>query len=51
MTFLGKNGLTPVYKVDVDEGTTGSVEVGEIIIGGGGFELELDCFRDDRPTC
>ena len=37
---------------DLDnEGATGFVAVGEIIVGGGGFEVELDCFEDDGPAC
>lgn len=41
-----------VDESDLDsEGATGFVAVGEIIIGGGGFEVELDCFKDDGPAC
>lgn len=37
---------------DLDnEGATGFVAVGDIIVGGGGFEVELDCFKDDGPAC
>lgn len=41
-----------VDESDLDnEGATGLVAVGEIIVGGGGFEVELDCLRDDGPAC
>lgn len=47
----GGSGLD-VDDSDLDnEGTTSLVAVGEIIVGGGGFEAELDCFRDDGPAC
>ena len=47
----GASGLN-VDDSDLDnEGATGFVAVGEIIVGGGGFEDELDCFRDDGPAC
>ena len=37
---------------DLDnEGAIGFVAVGEIIVGGGGFEVELECLRDDGPAC
>ena len=36
---------------DLDnEGATGFVAMGEMMVGGG-FELELDCFKDDGPAC
>jgi hypothetical protein len=47
----GASGLD-VEDSDLDnEGATSFVAVGEIIVGGGGFEVELDCFRDDGPAC
>ena len=37
---------------DLDnEGATGFVAVGEIVVGGGWLEVKLDCFRDDGPAC
>ena len=37
---------------DLDnEGATGFVAVGDIMVGGGGFEVEFDCFKDDGPAC
>ena len=37
---------------DLDnEGATSLVAVGEIIVGGEGFEVKLDCFMDDGPAC
>lgn len=43
-----------VDESDLDnEGATSLVAVGEKIVGGGGFEVELDCeyFRDDETGC
>jgi hypothetical protein len=52
---VGEGAGTSGFEVDDsdldNEGATGFVAVGEIIVGGGGFELELDCFRDDGPAC
>jgi len=37
---------------DLDnEGTTDFVVVGEIIAEVEGFEVEVDCFKDDGPVC
>jgi hypothetical protein len=47
----GASGLD-VDESDLDnEGATGCVAVGEIMVGRGGFEVELDCFEDDGPAC
>lgn len=48
----GGSGLD-VDESDLDnEGATGFVAVGEIIVGGGGIDwVELDCFREDGPGC
>jgi len=47
----GASGLD-VNDSDLDnEGATGFVAVGEIIVGGGWYEVELDCFKDDGPAC
>ena len=47
----GASGLD-VDDSDLDiKGATGLVAVGEIIVGVGRFEVELDCFRDDGPAC
>ena len=46
----GASGLD-VDESDLDnEGATGFVAVGEIIVGGR-FEVEFDCFKDDGPAC
>ena len=39
------------FGVGVNEGVAGFVVVGDIMVGGGGFEVEFDCFKDDRPAC
>ena len=51
----GERAGTSGFEVDESDldnkGATGFVAVGEIIVGGGGFEVELDCFKDDGPAC
>jgi len=52
---VGEGAGTSRSEVDdsdlVNEGATRFVAVGEMIVGGGGFEVELECFKDDGPAC
>ena len=50
----GRAGTSGIEVDDSDfdnEGATGFVAVGGKIVGGGEFEVELECFKDDRPAC
>ena len=46
----GTSALDIDSSVSDDEGTTSFAEMGEIIVGRRGLEVELGCSRDERPV-